>query len=104
MAVQTVHNSVDTSNPLQHWLRHHGESIMTYTAFVVMVLIIGVPFYYIFVSSITPTTELFQIPPSYWPSSPTFANYVRMSESVPYFTYFRNSLIFAIGSSGVSVA
>lgn len=104
MAVQTVHNSVHNSNSLQLWLRRHGESVMTYAAFAVMVLIIGVPFYYIFVSSITPQTQLFQIPPSYWPSSPTVDNYIRMSESVPYFTYFRNSLIFAVGSSAVSVA
>lgn len=102
MAVQTVHNPVQ--NSVQHWFRRHGETVMTYAAFAVMVLIIGVPFYYIFISSITPTTELFQIPPSYWPSSPTFDNYVRMSQSVPYFTYFRNSLIFAVGSSAVSVA
>jgi len=104
MAVQTVHNSVQNSNPLQIWLRHHGETLLTYAAFAVMVLVIGIPFYYIFVSSITPSNELFQIPPSYWPSSPTFDNYARMSEAVPYFTYFRNSLIFAVGSSGVSVA
>jgi ABC-type glycerol-3-phosphate transport system permease component len=104
MAVQTVHNSVQNPNPLQLWLRRHSETVLTYAAFFVMVLVIGVPFYYIFVSSITPSTELFQIPPSYWPSSPTFDNYVRMAEAVPYGTYFRNSLIFAVGSSAVSVA
>ncbi len=87
----------------QSWLQRHGQSILTYMGFAVFVVIIGVPFYFIFTSSITPKTELFQIPPQYWPSTPTLDNYRNMADSVPFFTYLRNSLIFAIGSSLVSV-
>ncbi|MBI1279243.1 MAG: ABC transporter permease subunit [Anaerolineaceae bacterium] len=87
----------------QSWLQRHGQGILTYICFAVFVVIIGVPFYYIFTSSITPKTELFQIPPQYWPSTPTLDNYRNMADSVPFFTYLRNSLIFAIGSSVVSV-
>jgi ABC-type glycerol-3-phosphate transport system permease component len=87
----------------QSWLHRHGQSLLTYICFALFVVIIGVPFYYIFMSSITPKTELFQIPPSYWPSTPTLDNYRNMADSVPFFIYLRNSLIFAIGSSLVSV-
>lgn len=85
------------------WLQKHGQSLLTYICFAIFVVIIGVPFYYIFTSSITPKNELFQIPPNYWPSTPTMDNYASMADSVPFFTYLRNSLIFAIGSSVVSV-
>src|SRR5262249_22081877 len=86
----------------QTWLQQHGESLTIYISFAVFVFIIGVPFYYIFVSSITPRSELFQIPPRYWPSSPTLENFVKMADG-NFWLFFRNSLIFAIGSSVVSV-
>jgi ABC-type glycerol-3-phosphate transport system permease component len=84
-------------------LRRYSQSLLTYTGFVIFVFVIGMPFYFIFVSSIMPQQELFGIPPNYWPSIPTLENYARMANAVPLFTYFRNSLIFAIGSSSLSV-
>ena len=89
--------------PQASWLRRHGRTLVIYTGFVAFVLFVGFPFYYIFISSITPKTELFQIPPSYWPNNPTLENYANMAKSVPFLTYLRNSLIFAIGSAIVSV-
>ncbi len=86
------------------WLQRHGERLTIYMGFAVFVFIIGLPFYFIFVSSITPPDQLFNIPPSYWPRTPTLENYASMVDAVPFFVYFRNSLIFALGSSGLSVA
>jgi len=54
-------------------------------------------------SSFTPKNELFTIPPTYWPSHFTLDNYSNMIQSVPFLTYLRNSLIFAVGSAVVSV-
>jgi ABC-type glycerol-3-phosphate transport system permease component len=76
---------------------------LVYISFAIFVVVVGLPFYFIFVSSFTPPNELFRLPPTYLPSAPTLDNYVRMTQSIPFVTYFRNSLIFAIGSSGVSV-
>ncbi len=84
-------------------VRSYGQSVLLYVCFAIFVVIVGLPFYFIFVSSITPAQELFSIPPTYWPSAPTFDNYTRMMESLPFLTYFRNSVIFALGSSAVSV-
>jgi ABC-type glycerol-3-phosphate transport system permease component len=96
--------SIDASATIQRsWLARHGQTLATYISFVIFLVVIGFPFYYIFTSSITPKNALFQTPPSYWPTSPTFENYASMSDSVPFFTYLRNSLIFAIGSSALSV-
>ncbi|MCA9909279.1 MAG: carbohydrate ABC transporter permease, partial [Anaerolineae bacterium] len=81
----------------------YGESILIYIGFALFAVVIGLPFYFIFVSSITPSTELFNVPPTYWPSLPTLDNYARMVESIPFLTYFRNSVIFGVGSAAVSV-
>jgi len=98
----TAENSARVQ-PRPSWLRRHGRILTIYIGFIAFVLFVGFPFYYIFVSSITPKTELFQIPPSYWPTNPTLENYANMANSVPFLTYLRNSLIFAVGSAIVSV-
>ncbi len=85
------------------WWQRYGQSVLTYTTFALFLFVIGLPFYFIFMSSITPQSQLFTIPPTYIPTTPTLDNYVRMAESIPLLTYFRNSLIFAVSSSTVSV-
>jgi ABC-type glycerol-3-phosphate transport system permease component len=76
---------------------------VVYTGFVLFAIFIGFPFYYIAMSSFTPRNELFNIPPRYWPSHFTLDNYRTMMDSVPFTLFFRNSLIFAVGSAVVSV-
>ena len=85
------------------WLRRHSHSIVTYTGFVLFAIFICFPFYYIAMSSFTPKNELFNIPPTYWPSHFTLDNYENMIDKMPFLTYLRNSLIFAVGSAVVSV-
>ena len=87
----------------KNYIQRYAPIIMIYICFAIFVIIICAPFYFIFVSSITPSNELFQVPPKYWPSVPTFDSYRNMMNSVPFFTYYRNSLIFATGSSALSV-
>jgi ABC-type glycerol-3-phosphate transport system permease component len=85
------------------WLQRNGARLLTYAGFAVFALSIGVPFYYILISSLTPQTELFQTPPAYFPGRLTLDNFTRVFESAPVLTYFRNSLIFAVSSSALSV-
>lgn len=105
MSTIEAQRGYDAEQPAQEigWLSRHGQKLAVYIGFVVFVVAIGLPFYYIFISSITPQTELFTIPPSYFPRNPTLENYVRMMDAVPFFAYFRNSLIFSVGSSALSV-
>lgn len=106
MSVRAVPRSQDASEsrPVRLSDTHRTlQAALVYACFAIFFLIIGLPFYFIFVSSIMPKNELFAVPPNYWPSVPTFDSYRNMAQSVPFFTYFRNSLIFAIGSSLVSV-
>lgn len=103
----TTHSLAGRVNEIGHerrsWLERHSNKIALYFALAVFVVFIGFPFYYIVMSSITPRNDLFNVPPSYWPSSPTLENYRNMINAVPFLTYLRNSLIFAVGSSLVSV-
>lgn len=85
------------------WFQRHSHTITVYLGFVLFAFFIGFPFYYIVTSSFTPRHELFNMPPRYFPRHFTLDNYRNMMESVPFTMYFRNSLIFAIGSAIISV-
>jgi ABC-type glycerol-3-phosphate transport system permease component len=96
-------SAVASSAAHPNWWQRNSHSVFIYFSFAIFLFCIGLPFYFIFVSSITPQRELFQIPPSYFPSAPTLENYANMANSIPFLTYFRNSLIFAVSSSVLSV-
>lgn len=77
--------------------------VTTYVLFGVYVFITIFPFYWIFISSVTPKHKLFSIPPLYFPSYFTTENFMRMAGNIPFSAYLRNSLVFALSSSAVSV-
>lgn len=84
----------------RRWL----NQVLLYIAAAAFLFILLLPFYWIVQSSITPKFQMFSIPPRYLPEQVTFENYVNMAKNFPFTTYFVNSLIFAAGSSLVSVA
>jgi len=65
-------------------------------------LLILVPFYWLFVSSLTPRHLIFQTPPDYFPRL-TVENFVNLINQVPFLAYLRNSVLFSLGSSVFSV-
>jgi ABC-type glycerol-3-phosphate transport system permease component len=86
-----------------NWVGQYVQTALMYLSFAIFVFVVCAPFYFILVSSVMPKNELFDVPPNYWPSQITFESYSQMAEGVPFFAYFRNSLVFATGSSGLSV-
>jgi ABC-type glycerol-3-phosphate transport system permease component len=73
-----------------------------YVGFVVFLLVMLIPVYWLFVSATTPLNQLFSIPPRYI-FKPTLENFVQLADQVPFYYYLRNSLLFAISSSVISV-
>lgn len=79
------------------------DRALTYLLVAIFLFIVLLPFYWIFISSITPKFQMFSIPPRYIPAQVTFDNYVNMTKGIPFIQYLGSSLIFAIGSSVLSV-
>ncbi len=77
---------------------------LVYLLVAIFLFVILLPFYWIFISSITPKFQMFSIPPRYFPQQITFENYINMVGAIPFYRYLTNSLAFALGSSFVSVA
>lgn len=59
-------------------------------------LFILLPFYWMFVTSIKPSNEIMLSPPSYFPSSITFQNYITVWSTLPLLKYMSNSLYISI--------
>jgi len=66
--------------------------ILIYIFILVLFVWIGLPFYWMFLSSIKPVSELTALPPTYWPRSPMFSNYVAVWTAIPFLQQMLNSL------------
>jgi ABC-type glycerol-3-phosphate transport system permease component len=84
------------------FLRRHRGQILTYLGFILFAFVWLLPFYFIVSSSFTPRYEIFQTPPRYFPQNLTLENYPNMMNAIPFWRFYLNSLIFAIGSTVVS--
>jgi multiple sugar transport system permease protein len=68
-----------------------------------VVLAIIFPLIWMMLTSIKPQTELFHIPPSFWPHEITFEHYRVLLEETPFLRYFRNSSILAVSTTAIVV-
>lgn len=64
-----------------------------------LVLLVAFPLIWVILTSIKPQTELFRIPPSFWPTEVTFEHYRRLLVETPFLTYMRNSIFLAFGTT-----
>ena len=71
---------------------HYVELLILYCALGFLVLVYGVPFYWLLISSLKTSTELFTTPVVWFPKNLQWGNYPRAMFSFPFFLYLRNTL------------
>jgi multiple sugar transport system permease protein len=64
----------------------------------VSTLIIFAPLYWMFSSALKSSIEIFQSPPTLWPQTPAWSNYVNAWNVLQYPLYFGNTVILAAGA------
>lgn len=70
--------------------------VVVFAILALAALAIIAPFLWIFRGAISPTdAELYQLPPTLLPAEPTFANFGKVFEQVPYLRFILNSLVVA---------
>jgi multiple sugar transport system permease protein len=80
-------------------------TIMARSAAVLGLLAIaGFPFYWMLVTSLTPSAELFNSPPRFWPSVTEAGVYRDAFEKIPVRTWLINSFVVAAGTTILSLA
>ncbi|WP_254273778.1 carbohydrate ABC transporter permease [Haloarcula marina] len=83
---------LDTENEWSHVVR---ERLVAYGLLGLYVFVIWFPIYFIFITSIKPTSAVLDIPISFFPTQPTVSNYVEIFQNRPFELYTLNSLIVA---------
>ena len=67
-----------------------------YLLLTVAVVAVAAPFVWMVLGSLKPTTELRQVPPTWWPENPSLDNYSQLFSQLSFGTYFANSAIVAV--------
>jgi sn-glycerol 3-phosphate transport system permease protein len=70
-----------------------GERVISTLIVALAVVIIGLPIYWMLIASFKLSGEIYTTPPTWWPQRPTFDNYPRAWEAVPFARYYFNSVV-----------
>lgn len=68
-----------------------------------MVLTIVFPLLWMILTSVKPQSELFMIPPAFWPEEITFEHYRRLLTETPFLRYMKNSTVLATATTVVVI-
>jgi multiple sugar transport system permease protein len=68
-----------------------------------MLLWTGIPFYWMFVTSLKHDKEIYGYEATLFPEKPTLAGYVTILRESPYLLFLRNSTVVAVGSTVISL-
>ena len=64
----------------------------------IVVFVVAFPLLWMVLTSVKPQSELFAIPPSFFPKAPTLEHYATLLNATPFPKYFRNSVVIALGT------
>ncbi|MFC4449648.1 carbohydrate ABC transporter permease [Halorussus aquaticus] len=83
---------LDTEN---EWPSVVRERLVAYGLLGLYVFVVWFPIYYIFVTSLKPTSAVVSLPVTFFPAEPTVSNYVEIFANRPFELYTFNSLVVA---------
>lgn len=73
--------------------------ILAYVAMALAIITIGLPLLWMFLASFKQTSEIYQLPPTWFPSRPTLENYPTAWNAVPFDRYFINSIVTTVAAT-----
>jgi ABC-type glycerol-3-phosphate transport system permease component len=100
---QTLRASTVPARKGRSGLQKIRRAITLYFTVILFILIVLLPFYWIAKSAVSTRDQLFTIPPTYLPSPMTLENFRTLATQVPLFFYVRNSIIYAVLTTAVTL-
>jgi ABC-type glycerol-3-phosphate transport system permease component len=76
---------------------------ITYVLLILGVIVVALPFWYMFITSLKPQSYIFEMPPRLWPQEITLRNYTEALGKDSFGLYFLNSLFVAVTSTALTV-
>ena len=79
-------------------VRHHGRQFLLYVFLGLGCLVTLLPFVWMFFGSFKTSSEIVQMPPTFWPANPTLGNYLEILNDphIPLAQFYINSLIVTV--------
>jgi sn-glycerol 3-phosphate transport system permease protein len=74
-----------------------------YAGMILVLLVIGIPVYWMIIGAFKDLAEVYRIPPTWIPMEPTVYNYSRAWNSAPFGRYYINTLITTFFGSGFEI-
>ena len=84
-------------------LKKNCSHMGVYLSMLVFLVFLLFPFYWMFVTSIKPESELFGAVVRYWPSKPTWEAYTRLFQIYDFWSPLKNSLLVAVSTTLLSI-
>ena len=89
-----------------HWAGHRRgplSTVLGYLGLLLVLLVIGVPVYWMIIGAFKTNQEVYRIPPTWIPQAPTVSNFPRAWESAPFGRYYINTMITTVFGSGFEI-
>ena len=67
--------------------------VALYSVLIVLALVSVFPFWWTFVTAISTTGNLFEYPPTFWPQTPSFENFIEVFDAIPLLGFYKNSVL-----------
>lgn len=80
------------SRPVERGWSRRMPDLLSYLGFAVLIIIFGLPLYWMASASLKTLGEIQTFPPIWWPPSPRWANFADAWEAAPFTNFFFNSL------------
>ena len=81
-----------------------GRGVLAYGFIGLLLLVVGVPFYWMVNTSLKTSAQLQSLTPYYYPSPATLRNYAALLGTTNFPTWIKNSALVAVGATLVTVA
>ena len=72
----------------------HGNTMVAAAATIVGVVLFLLPIYWMVVTSLKSSVQIFQYPPVWMPIPPQWSNYAEATRFIPFFNYIKNSAMY----------
>lgn len=89
-----------------YWVgqRHgFGVKLFSYAGLLLVLLMIGIPVYWMVIGALKDMAEVYRVPPTWIPVNPTADNFPRAWNSAPFGRYYINTIITTLFGSGFEI-
>lgn len=99
-AAATVHHEPGRWAGQRRGLLQHAAG---YGAMLLCLLLIGLPVYWMLIGSFKHPSEIYRLPPTWFPLAPTLDNFAKAWNSAPFDRYYGNSLLVTVFGSAFEI-